>query len=152
MSTTLTVTLSEQLQQTLSNTTNGQVGVWAVYFTDSGNTANATALPVEGGGNPEAATTITLPTPFDGGKIYFLVQSVDTGQPLLTFGPNGDIKTESQMNWSDADNYQFRYDSFEVSLLGQASDAGNLTNVNSFGFPMSVEIQFPNGTPEQTRG
>lgn len=152
MSTTLTVTLSEQLQQTLSSTTNGQVGVWAVYFTDSGNTANATALPVEGGGNPKAATTITLPTPFDGGKIYFLVQSVDTGQPLLTFGPNGDIKTESQMNWSDADNYQFRYDSFEVSLLGQASDAGNLTNVNSFGFPMSAEIQFPNGTPVQTRG
>jgi len=152
MSTTLTVTLSEQLQQTLSSTTNGQVGVWAVYFTDSGNTANAVALPVEGGGNPKAPTTITLPTPFDGGKIYFLVQSVDTGQPLLTFGPNGDIKTESQMNWSDADSYHFRYDSFEVSLLGQASDAGNLTNVNSFGFPMSVEIQFPNGTPEQARG
>lgn len=153
MATTLTVALSEKLQQTLSSTTGGgQVGVWAVYFTDEGNTAHATQLAVHGGGTPEPDTTIALPTPFNGGKIYFLVQSVDSGKPLLTFGPTGDIKTESQMNWNDADTLHFRYDSFEVSLLGQASDAGNLTNVNSFGFPMSADISFPNGSAEQTRG
>jgi hypothetical protein len=153
MQTTLTVALSAQLQQTLSSTAGGgQVGVWAVYFTDDGNTAHATPLAVHGGGLPASETTFALPAPFNGGKIYFLVQSVDSGSSLLTFGPTGDIKTESQMNWNDADTLHFRYDSFEVSLLGQASDAGNLTNVNAFGFPMSAEIAFPNGTPTQTRG
>ncbi len=53
MATTLTVALSEKLQKTLSSTTGGgQVGVWAVYFTDEGNTAHATQLAVHGGGTP----------------------------------------------------------------------------------------------------
>lgn len=157
MATTVTITLSKELQQTLSSTTGGgKVGVWAVYFTNDGKTAHATPLAVDAT-TPKPPTAFELPLPYNGGKIYFLVQSTSSAADLLTFGPGGDITTESQINWTTASNTahpnkQFRYDSFEVSLLGQAADAGNLTNVNSFGFPMSVAITYPNGAVEQTRG
>lgn len=72
MSTSLTIALSQQLQTTLSSTTNGNVGIWAVYFTDTGAPV-ATSLQV--GSTPTPSTQITLPNPFDGGKVYLLIQS-----------------------------------------------------------------------------
>lgn len=153
MSTNLTIALSQQLQTTLSSTTNGQIGIWAVYFTDTGAPV-ATALQV--GSTPTPSTQITLPNPYDGGKVYLLIQSIDPGNPNspaeLTFGTNGVIQQESDINWTSADANQFRYDSFELSLLGAAADAGNLTDVNVFGIPMSVAIAYPNGAVTQTRG
>jgi len=155
MSTSLTIALSETLQNTLSSTANGTIGVWAVYFTDTGAPV-PTALPVQGGGSPSASTQITLPNPYDGGKIYLLIQSIDPSNPdspaALTFGTGNVIAQESDINWTIADTNQFRYDSFELSLLGAAADAGNLTDVNVFGIPMSVEIAYPNGAVTQTRG
>ena len=153
MSTNLTIALSQQLQTTLSSTSNGQVGIWAVYFTDTG-VPVATALQV--GSTPTPSTQITLPNPYDGGKVYLLIQSYDTGNPNspaeLTFGANGVIQQESDISWANSDTYQFRFDSFELSLLGAAADAGNLTDVNVFGIPMSVDIAYPNGAVTQTRG
>lgn len=153
MSTNLTIALSQQLQSTLSSTTNGQVGIWAVYFTDTGAPV-ATALQV--GSTPTPTTQITLPNPYDGGKVYLIIQSIDptnpNSPPALTFGTGNVIAQESDINWTSADTNQFRYDSFELSLLGAAADAGNLTDVNVFGIPMSVEIAYPNGAVTQTRG
>ena len=156
MATNLTVTLSETLQNTLSSTTNGSVGIWAVYFTNGGKTPHAVKLEVEGGNHPKPATEIALPNPYDGGKIYLLIQSIDPGNhaspAALTFGATGVIKTESDISWNNASTNQYRFDSFELSLLGAAADAGNLTDVNVFGIPMSVEISYPNGAAAQTRG
>jgi hypothetical protein len=150
MSTKLTIALSQQLQTTLSSTTNGQIGIWAVYFTDTGAPV-ATALQVGG-----TSTQIVLPNPFDGGKVYLLIQSYDPSNPHspaeLTFGANGVIQRQSDISWDNAESHQFRYDSFELSLLGAAADAGNLTDVNVFGIPMSVDIAYPNGAVTQTRG
>lgn len=153
MSTSLTIALSQQLQTTLSSTTNGNVGIWAVYFTDTGAPV-ATSLQV--GSTPTPSTQITLPNPFDGGKVYLLIQSYDTSNPdspaELTFGANGVIQKEADIGWNNSETYQFRYDSFELSLLGAAADAGNLTDVNVFGIPMSIDIAYPNGAVTQTRG
>ncbi len=81
-----------------------------------------------------------------------IIQSVTASDPSGLFGSGGAINQESDINWNNADTHDFRYDSFEVSLLGAAGDAGNLTDVNVFGIPMSVDISYPNGATTQTRG
>lgn len=141
--TTLTVNLSSALQTTLDQT---GVGVWAVYF--NGGNVYSTEIDASAG-----TTAIDLPGDLNGGKVYLLIQSVASGGiDPLTFGPSGIIQQESDINWQNAAAYDFRYDSLELSLLGQAGDAANLTDVNGFGIPMSVQISYPNGAASQTRG
>ena len=96
---------------------------------------------------------IALPSTLNGGKVYFLIQSVAAGDASGLFdGVHPVITAKSDINWTNAQSSDFRYDSFEVSLLGLAGDAGNLTDVNVFGIPMAVEISYPNGGATQTRG
>lgn len=141
--TTLTVNLSSALQTTLNQT---GVGVWAVYFNDGD--VYSTELDAGVG-----STSIDLPGDLNGGKVYLLIQSVASGGIApLTFGSTGIIQQESDINWQTAQTYDFRYDSLELSLLGLAGDAGNLTDVNGFGIPMSIEVAYPNGAATQTRG
>lgn len=141
--TTLTVNLSSALQTTLDQT---GVGVWAVYF--NGSNVYSTEIDASVG-----TVAIDLPGDLDGGKVYLLIQSVSSGGIApLTFGPSGVIQQESDINWQNAASYDFRYDSLELSLEGQAGDAANLTDVNGFGIPMSVQISYPNGAASQTRG
>ena len=141
--TTLTVNLSSALQTTLNQT---GVGVWAVYF--NGGNVYSTEVDASVG-----STAIDLPGDLNGGKVYLLIQSVAAGGiDPLTFGPSGLIQQESDINWQNAAAYDFRYDSLELSLLGLAGDAANLTDVNGFGIPMSVQISYPNGAASQTRG
>jgi hypothetical protein len=63
-------------------------------------------LPVQGGSNPSASTQITLPNPYDGGKVYLLIQSIDSSNPdsppVLTFGTGNVIAQESDINWTSA--------------------------------------------------
>ncbi len=151
MTTKVKINISPALQDTLSKTTGGgEVGVWALFFDDTG-APNATPLPVNSAGTAPAQE-ITLPTAFKGGKVYLIYQSVDSSADLLTFGAGQKVTKESDLTWGFSDKHQFRYDSFEVSLLGAAADAGNLTSLNAFGIPMSVEIDYPNGSATQTRG
>lgn len=89
--------------------------------------------------------SITLPARFDGGKVYFLIQSQLATDPQ-PFDLETLITTESQINWGTASQYGYRYDSFEVTLLDHPADAGNLTSVNGFGLPMAVSIPYDNGT------
>ncbi|WP_422000097.1 hypothetical protein [Reyranella sp.] len=153
---TLTVNLSATLQGTLNQQ---NVYAWAVLFNgqtgayeDSYQLAgwNGTSQVVA------ASTPITLDEPLNGGKLYLIIQSVDPGAatPIapLTFGSGNTITQESDVSWTSATALDFRYDSFEVSLLGLAGDAGNLTDVNGFGIPMSVAVTYPNGATAQTRG
>lgn len=153
---TLTVNLSSALQTTL-NVHN--VYAWLAYFNgDTGAYIDSYELAGWNGSSQvvTASTQVTVTEPLNGGKFYLIVQSVDPGAvaPItpLTFGSSNTIKQESDINWNAATTLDFRYDSFEVSLLGLAGDSGNLTDVNGFGIPMSVSISYPNGASTQTRG
>jgi hypothetical protein len=145
--TTLNVNLSPALQQTL-----GQPGVYAyaVYF-DS-NHQNPTAFDLASGGTANPTTSLELPFPYVGGKVYFIIQSVDAGSPSNLFGPGGAIQQEADLNWQNAAANDFRFDSFEVTLQGNAGDVGNLTEINGFGIPMNVTVAYQDGDPTQTRG
>lgn len=142
--TTLNVTLTSTMQDTL-----GSPGAYAyaVYF-DADGTPNWTRMVDNGAVNSSGTYAIDLPFPYNGGKVYFLVQSQDpsaTQTDLTTL-----ITEQSDINWGNADTYQYRYDSFEVSLLGASGDAGNLTSVQGFGLPMELSIAYADGTV-QTR-
>ncbi len=143
MMTTLNVQLSSKLQTTL-----GQPGVWAyaVYFTGGNPTWHKL---VDNGAIQDSGTvSVPMPFPFVGGKVYFLVQSQTHTQPnnLETL-----ITTESDINWGNADSWDFRYDSFEVTLQNGIADQGNLTSVNGFGLPMELSVSYDDGTIS-TRG
>jgi hypothetical protein len=165
VSTTLTVNLSAALKTTIQGLANGGEGLY-IY---AAGYVGKTGLPIAANGidnyitivdgsapNPTVpdSVTINLPSLVDGGKIYFIIQSVTAGNPSGLFGSGGRITEESDLNWGNAGlaGNDFRYDSFEFSLLGLAGDAGNLTDVNGFGIPMSVSIGYPNGAATQTRG
>ncbi|MTI44763.1 hypothetical protein JM93_02755 [Roseibium hamelinense] len=144
--TDLKVTLTDALQKTL-----GQKGVnaYAVYFDTAGNSPSWTTLVNNGSVQSEGVQTIDLPFPYNGGKIYFLIQSEDPS------GPQTDLQTviakESEITWQHGETYQYRVDSFEVSLLGKSGDAGNLTSVQGFGLSMELSVSYDNGNATQTR-
>lgn len=136
--TTLNVTLSAALQGELN-----VQGVWAyaVYFVNN----VPTWTPLVNNGTIENGGTdaIPLPSPFANGKVYFLIQSQDPSQP---YDLEKLITSESFINWGSAALWDFRYDSFEVTLQNSPDDQGNLTSVNGFGLPMEVSIPYSNGT------
>ena len=151
MSTNLTVNLSQTLQNTLNHE---GVYAYAVVFDTNGMVGSPTTIVDGSTSTPTVSPTVSiaLPPGLNGGKIYFIIQSVTAGDASGLFGTGGVITQESDINWNNAASSDFRYDSFEVSLLGAAGDAGNLTDVNVFGIPMSVSIDYPNGATAETRG
>ncbi|HXI44100.1 MAG TPA: hypothetical protein VNH83_29220 [Bryobacteraceae bacterium] len=134
--TKLNVNLSQALKTQLA-----KPGVWAyaAYFDKSQTTPVWTDLVLNGVVQNGGATAITLPTIVDSGKIYLIVQSQDTKQPdnLKTL-----ITSQSGISWTNAAKYDFRYDSFEVTLQNGATDAGNLSSVNGFGLPMELSVPY----------
>jgi hypothetical protein len=99
----------------------------------------------------------TLPDPYIGGKVYFLVQSQapgDTPTYLLhdKVDPNKSlIKQQSDISWDSADTWNVRYDSIEVTLGNSPNDSGNLTSVNGFGLLMEMGVTCSDGSTS-TRG
>jgi hypothetical protein len=138
--TKLNVNLSQALKTQLA-----KPGIWAyaTYFDKTHTTPVWTDLVVNGVVQNGGATAITLPTTVDSGKIYLLVQSQDTKQPdnLKSL-----ITSQSAISWTNATKYDFRYDSFEVTLQNGATDAGNLSSVNGFGLPMKLSVPYSDGT------
>jgi hypothetical protein len=156
--TTLNVELSEALRSSLVGSNNG-VWVYAIYFDSAGvahttelidNGSAVTQAPAEAGDATvtDGNAAIPLPDSFVGGKVYLLVQSQDSSNPndLATL-----IDEQSKINWQNADDWDFRYDSFEVTLDNSANDVGNLTSVNGFGLPMELSVTYSDGTTS-TRG
>lgn len=144
--TTLNITLSDALRAALGSPTPGTPnGVWAyaVYFDSDG--VNPIWIPlvtngaIQGGG----VTPIDLPTPMNGGKVYLIVQNQNPAD-AETLRTN--LTTESTVNWNNAETYNFRFDSMEVTLSGSPFDSGNLTSVNGFGLAMHMAVPYDNGT------
>lgn len=146
--TTLTLNLTSTLQQSLTDTTPNGVWAYAVYF-DANGLPHFTTLVDNGSLESGGVYDIELPQ-MGGGKIYFIVQSQDTAN---TNDLTSLLTGESTINWNNAAAWDFRYDSFEFSLLGSPGDAGNLTSVNGFGLPMDLSIAYPvSNAATQTRG
>lgn len=123
-----------------------QPGVWvdAVYFTDSGGTANWTQL-IANGVLQSGNLSITLPEVYSGGKVYLLVWS---GTPTSTdpfqgsTGSNGFVTQESDISIANAETDNYRFDSVELTINGSGAnavnDVANLTSVVGFGLPMQL--------------
>ena len=140
--TTFDVTLSSALQTELDHP-----GVWAdaVYFTSGGPVWHS--LVSNGSIAGSGTVDISLPSSLNAGKVYFLVESLGTVTPAPTADPlQAAITQESDINWGNAASLDFGYDSFELTLLGNGSDVGNLTSVNGFGLPIGVSVPYSNGT------
>lgn len=142
----MATSLQVNLTQTLRSTLNYQgVFVYAVYFNKADGSAVWTTIVDGTNASPvvNASTAIPLtgaaplPSEYESGKVYFLIQS-------LAPGTSSDLQTqiekESDLNWDKATNLSFRYDSFELNLGNSSFDQGNLTSVNGFGIPMSVDV------------
>ena len=147
--TTLNLTLSQDLRETLGNPP-GQSsnGVWAyaVFYDSTGNNPTWTTLVANGVIQNGGVTAITLVQPPDkmiGGKVYLLVQNQ---APSAAESLPAALTTESTINWANAAAHNFRFDSMEITLSGSPFDAGNLTSVNGFGLPMAMVVPYDNGT------
>ena len=132
MSITVTVNLSDALSGFAGTGVLKQANVfaYAVYFQNG--TANWTTLADGSGSTPASSTAITITTPYDSGKIYFIIQS-GAGNDLMSL-----ITKEADISWTNAQDWDFRYDSVELTVNGNANDVANLTDVNGFGLPMSI--------------
>lgn len=87
-----------------------------------------------------ATTSISLPSPLPNGSIYFIVTSAPlttTSDPIpgILTG-NGTSQSENNIIPTNL----LRFAQFEVTLDGAPGDAADITNVNSFGFPMQVAV------------
>lgn len=146
--TDLQISLSSDLQSSL-----GKSGAYAyaVYFTKAGDgtdVAHWTTMVDNGVVQDSGSYTIGIEQPYIGGKVYFLIQSLDAASSANQ--ASSVITTESQINWDNATTYDFRYDSIEMTLTPSINDDGNLTSVNGFGIPMSLSVT-QNGV-ESSRG
>lgn len=131
--TSINVSLSATLQSTLA-----KEGVWAYVFYFDTDGAHYERLVTNGAVDNAGKVAIDVETVI-GGKYYFLIQSQASSNPndlskLIT--------AQSDIDWPHSVDWDFRFDSFEVTLSGQPADAGNLTSVNGFGLPMGVTVDY----------
>ncbi len=139
--TTLNVTLSGSLQAELNNKTG--VFAYAVWFDKATTIPQWTTLVNNGTIENAGTDAISLPGSMNGGKVYFIVESQTSSAPNL---PGTVVTAQSDLNFGNATTFDFSYDSFEVSLLNQSGDAGNLSSVNGFALPMEVSVLYSNGS------
>ena len=154
--TTLTVDLSPTLSSTLAHS---GVYAYAVYFNSvTGDDPQGVVLVNNGAVVSGGSVSFDLPTPFASGKVTFIIQSLELGtaSDLFTISDNlitggGTVTSQGQIDWGPAQQNDYRFDSFEVSLTPNAADTGDLTEINGFGIPMEVSVVYSGGT-SQTRG
>lgn len=103
---------------------------------------NNDSTPMSGAGQQPSiqgsALTSSISVPLNpngetitGGKVYFVVQNSAT--PVT-------ISAESDINWTNAVNNGFRFDSIEFTLSNAPTDVVNLTSVENFGFAMMLDV------------
>ncbi len=116
---------------------------WACALYFHGNGPHWITLVDNGAVQNAGTSAIALPETYIVDKIYFPVQSQDASQP---HDLDSLITKESDINWGYAKNWQFRYDSYEVTLQDGPIDVGNLTSVNGFVLPMALSVDYGDDT------
>ncbi|HWT10463.1 MAG TPA: hypothetical protein VN329_14960, partial [Roseomonas sp.] len=145
MSTTLQIELSDQMQAWLATGGAGNgVSAYAILYgsATAGGDANSPLAwqplvsdgAVQAGGSVSMALTSATQATLYGGKVYFLIQSLDDGDPAI----DPATLKQSDITWANAASLNYRYDSMEVSLTGTPGDAANLTSIEGFGIGMSL--------------
>jgi hypothetical protein len=146
MPTTLQIELSTQMQTWLTTGGAGNgVSAYAILYgsTTPGGTADTplasqdlvTDGVLKDGGSVTLDLTTTSQATLYGGKVYFIIQSVDGS--ITPIDPT--TLSQSAINWTNAAALDYRYDSIEVALTGSSGDAANLTSIGGFGIGMSLE-------------
>ena len=154
--TTLTISLTPEMQAEIDTkpTSGGQVFAYAAFFSGGDPQQDAVWTQLNPNFTAAATTTVTLPDPFESGKVYLIVESTSSSSADLFVGGDsqqntGAILDQGDMNQVNAQKYDFLFDSFELTLNGAgtsaASDVGNLTEINSFGLPMEAEVTYSGG-------
>jgi hypothetical protein len=143
MTTTLQINLTQDMQDWLS-TGSGIYAYAVLYGSDTAGGADDTPLTwqtmvsngvVQSGGSYTLDLTTGSQPNLYGGKVYFIIQSVDAPSDAIDPSTLG----QSTINWTNAATLGYRYDSMEVSLTGAAGDAANLTSIEGFGIGMALE-------------
>jgi hypothetical protein len=148
MSTTLQIDLSTAMQSWLSHGGSGNgVSAYAILYgsaTPGGSASTPLAWKtlvddghVQSSGSVTLDLTTATQTTLYGGKVYFLIQSIDDQADAI----DPSTLAQSAITWSNAHSLDYRYDSIEVSLTGAAGDAANLTSIEGFGIAMTLEAE-----------
>lgn len=140
--TVLNISLSSTLQSDL-----GYDGVWAYAFYWDASGQNHVELVTDGANNGTQA--ITFDDGYSSGKVYVVIQSEDPDGVHHDLGTL--IAAEDDINWVNAETYDFRYDSIELTLSGSSTDVANLTSIAGFGLPMEIAVTYADNTTA-TRG
>ncbi len=130
----------------LSPTFNGGSLNMGAYAFASGGLVTSTNIVV--GGAPVGSPSINLPT-ISSGNIVIVTQDQVAGVPAI---PSSVFSSfNSLANVTNAQTYNYRYDTIELTLGNQGSDVADITNIVQFGQPMSLSVTYSDGTT-QTRG
>lgn len=135
--------LSSALQSQLQ-----QSGVYAYavsFYTPAGgsSTAGPTSTLVSNGVIQTANLSMAMPTNFPSGVVYVVIQQGGTGSLL------GQLTTVGSVNPASAAANNYSYQLFEASLTPSVYDQGDISSVNTFGFPSSLlgRVQRPDPQP-----
>lgn len=123
-------TLTSELQQT---------GVYAYavsFYTPSGgvSTAGPTATLVSNGAIQTGNLSMTMPEAFPSGVVYVVIQRGGNGSLL------GQLTTVGSINPTSAATNNYSYQLFEASLTPSKFDQGDISALNTFGFPSSYSV------------
>lgn len=143
MTTTMNFNLSPTLTSTLTAGGSGN-GVYAYAFAfSSGTLVGQGTILVNNG--VIGATSVTLPTSFPSGTVYVVIQQ----------GGNGTLPSQitsvQSISPANAQAQNYQYQLFEATLSSTSFDQGDLSSLNTFGLPSSLEVAYSNA-PSQTRG
>ncbi|MBW6401647.1 DUF4114 domain-containing protein [Roseomonas sp. HJA6] len=148
MATTLDIALSTTMQTWLSQGGSGNgVSAYAILYGSAapGGSADTPISSltlvnngvVQSGGSFTLDLTTSTQTTLYGGKVYFIIQSLD--DPSSAIDPT--TLSQSAITWGNAESLSYRYDSIEVSLTGSSGDAANLTSIQGFGIGMALSAE-----------
>src|SRR5690349_10852807 len=154
MSTTMNFTLSPTLLSDLTAAapaghTNG-VYAYAFAF-EAGNLIPGGAITLVDNGVATGTNSINLTTAsdptFSSGKVYIVIQQtgVDGTSDLLS-----SVTTTGDLNSTDSQARNYRFDIVEATLSNSASDVADISDIGQFGSTMTLQVVYSSGNA--TRG
>lgn len=133
MPTTMSFTLSSALQQQLSALPSSYV--YALQYAGGQFVAGSSIAPLVSQGAVQTGNlSISLPSSFPSGQVYVLVQPNGNGTLGSTISTNNGGNVNA-ITPATAQQYGFQYQLLEATLTPSPGDLGDVSSVNTFGFP-----------------